>query len=267
VEKPGLFLLLAWKAGINFSLKMGFLFRFLKFIIVGTIMYVSASAALVLFVYLLQTPPPPINISDLEIVMEQGDRISASKDSDAVDVVSDGDFKRSYTWKGCTLTSVLNGRYSRWFGSLGIYNAAPSFGIFSSQSKSCQGLNRTVVQEGQIHFPNEQFASEWLNRRPYSYITAWNSYGLVVSWTIVPSREQFSVDIWQMCMNGAAYVPLPPSGNVTISSSNGERRNARCARPTHDEIDKSVAQYRAHWQSADDLYSRRPDLKPSPQAR
>jgi hypothetical protein len=165
------------QAGIDFNPKMRFLLGTLKFIAFGTLIFFSIIAAVVLSILSSNKPPSLVNIANLELVMDLGDRIAAGQDGDAIEIVAEGDFKRSYTQKSCTLISVLNGRRSRWLGSLGIYSTTPSLDLLSAMKMSCHGLIRADVEEAQIHFPNEQFGSEWLRRRPGSYTTVWNSNG------------------------------------------------------------------------------------------
>ncbi len=64
-----------------------------------------------------------------ELVMREGVTIEARKDNTSVKVTSGKGFDRTYEWGRCKLKSNMGARKQRWYGSMGIYDAAPSFGF------------------------------------------------------------------------------------------------------------------------------------------
>lgn len=141
--------------------------------------------------------------SVLELVLKPGSRLSVSTLVGPVGVVAGTGVSRTYEWNGCSLKSNMAPRGSRWMGALGIYDPSPSL-LPTMPWNKCKGLTRTVVDESQIHFADVAGAEQWLKR----YCThggsngVWSNDGLVACITTTPSREQFSMSLWQICVNG-----------------------------------------------------------------
>lgn len=187
-----------------------------------------------------------------ELVMHEGATIKAQKDGSSMSVRSGNGFNRTYEWDSCTLNSNMGARKQRWFGSMGIYDPAPSFG-FSFSPRGCQGISRTVVEEGQIHFDDLQFAYEWLRRRPRSYKTVWTNDGLLVSWATVPGRSQLNVDVWLMCIDGKHPTHLDGATDSAITvTANPQGKSIRdCAVVGKDVIDQTRVQLEDDWKKID----------------
>ncbi len=186
-----------------------------------------------------------------ELVMREGVTIEARKDNTSVKVTSGKGFDRTYEWGRCKLKSNMGARKQRWYGSMGIYDAAPSFGFSFG---GCDGISRTVVQEGQIHFDDMQFALKWIERRPKSYKTVWANDGLLISWNIVPGRQQLNVDVWLMCINGKRPKQLVGAFDSGVSVSPAETGKGihECAQVGQDVINQTRAQLEEDWKKIDE---------------
>lgn len=173
---------------------------------INLLFWVLASVAVFSFMHLDRSsdasPAKHEVNSPTELVMKVGTSIEAGRKESIIKIIAVGRLDWVYGWRACKLSSSLRERYKRWYGSLGAYDPGFSFGFWSS---GCEGISRTVVSEGQIHFDDEKLAAEWIRRRPNFYTTAWSKNGLLVSWALSPSRSQLSVDVWLMCLNGKPY--------------------------------------------------------------
>ena len=140
-----------------------------------------------------------------ELVLGEGVRLTAKGATGDVSVVAGKGLARSYQWNSCSLNASMRARPTRWFGSLGIYDPASSFGVLSRLLPwwfKCDGVSRTVVQEGQIHFFDRESAENWITRYSKGDETVWSNNGLLVKWGINREREQINVDVWQVCISG-----------------------------------------------------------------
>jgi hypothetical protein len=193
-----------------------------------------------------------------ELVMREGVTIEARTENTSVMVTAGKGFDRTYEWDRCKLKSDMVARKQRWFGSMGIYDAAPSFGLSTG---GCSGISRTVVEEGQIHFDDLQFALKWIERRPKSYKTVWTNDGLIVSWNIVPGRRQLNVDVWLMCINGKRPKQLVGSNDsaITVSPSSTGKSIYECAQVGQDVIDQTRSQLEEDWKKIDEWIAKDKD--------
>ncbi|UCV26830.1 hypothetical protein [Ferribacterium limneticum] len=185
-----------------------------------------------------------------ELVMQEGATIEARKGNRSVIVTAGKGFDRTYEWDRCKLKSDMGARKQRWYGSMGIYDAAPSSGLSIG---GCSGISRTVVEEGQIHFDDLQFAKKWIERRPKSYKTVWTNDGLLVSWNVVPGRRQLNVDVWLMCINGKRPKQLDGANDSTVTvlpTSTGKSIH-ECAQVGQDVIDQTRSQLEEDWKKID----------------
>ena len=189
--------------------------------------------------------------------MHEGVTIRAKKDGASITVRSGKELDRTYEWDSCILKSHMGARKQRWFGSMGIYDPAPSFG-FSFAPRGCEGISRTVVQEGQIHFDDLRFAYEWIRRQPSGYKTVWTNDGLLVSWTTVPGRTQLNVDVWLMCINGGRPTQLNGATDsaITVTASPRDKGIYDCAVIEKDVINQTRNQLEAEWKNVDEWIAR-----------
>lgn len=193
-----------------------------------------------------------------ELVMREGVTIEARTENTSIMVTSGKRFDRTYEWDRCKLKSDMVARKQRWFGSMGIYDAAPSFGLSTG---GCSGISRTVVEEGQIHFDDLQFALKWIERRPKSHKTVWTNDGLIVSWNIVPGRRQLNVDVWLMCINGKRPKQLVGSNDsaITVSPSSTGKSIYECAQVGQEVIDQTRSQLEEDWKKIDEWIAKNKD--------
>lgn len=191
--------------------------------------------------------------ASIELVMTEGASIKVVGADATLHVSAQGGLKRTYEWDECNLSTTLRARASRWYGSLGAYDPGFSFGLWGSE---CNGASRTVVQEGQIHFDDENFANEWINRKPKFYNTAWSTNGLLVSWAISPSRSQLNVNVWLMCLDGKPFnfEVKPSKFRIFVSSIHEGHPIRRCKRVDNDAINDTRHQIREFWAEIERLY-------------
>jgi len=206
---------------------------------------------------------PTSTYAGTELVMREGATIEARKENTSVMVTSGKGFDRTYEWERCKLKSDMVARKKRWYGSMGIYDAAPSFGLSTG---GCSGISRTVVEEGQIHFNDLQFAQKWIERRPKSYKTVWTNDGLLVSWNIVPGRRQLNVDVWLMCINGKRPKQLVGANDsaVTVSPASTGKSIHECAQVGQDVIDQTRSQLEEDWKKIDEWIAKDKDRERRP---
>jgi hypothetical protein len=195
--------------------------------------------------------------------MREGATIEARKENTSVIVTSGKGLDRTYEWDACQLKSDMVPRKQRWYGSMGIYDAAPSFGL---PTRGCSGVFRTVVEEGQIHFNDLQFAQKWIERRPKSYNTVWTNDGLLISWNIVPGRRQLSVDVWLMCINGKRPKLLVGANDsaVTVSPTSTGKSIHECAQVGQDVINQTRSQFEEEWKKIDEWIAKNKDRERRP---
>ena len=153
------------------------------------------------FISALLVAAPFAACAEPELVLREGVRLTATTSLGAISVVAGAGVARTYEWDDCSLAASMSVRPSRWFGSLGIYDAAGSFGWPFNIFRICKGVSRTVVQEGQLHFADVHAAEEWIRRYVEGYPAVWSNDGLLVRWSITPRREQLSADVWQICVS------------------------------------------------------------------
>lgn len=186
-----------------------------------------------------------------ELVMHEGVAIKANKNDSSVTVIAGKDFDRTYKWDNCELESDMVARKKRWYGSLGIYDPAPSFFPFFG---GCQGISRTVVDEGQVHFDNLQFAHKWIERRLRGKEeTVWTNDGLFVSWNIVPGRAQLNVEVYLICINGKRPKHLngASDSDIVVTKNQAGQSIHECVPVGKDVIDQTRIQLEEDWKKID----------------
>lgn len=205
------------------------------------------------------SPAENQDYSSIELVMNDGASIEAGNAGKMIKISAQGLLERTYEWGKCSLSTTLTVRASRWYGSLGAYDPSASFGFSLNE---CEGISRSVVQEGQIHFGDEEFAMEWIHRRPAFYATAWAENGLLVSWSLTPERTQLNVDIWLMCLKGKPYnFSSETSGLKLLAISNHKNQPIRkCKKVGWDVIDDTRRQIEEDWAKYDALFPKRKHL-------
>ncbi|MCW1886603.1 hypothetical protein OKA04_17830 [Luteolibacter flavescens] len=147
---------------------------------------------------------PRAPLDKLELVMEEGDRITATTSSGTVEILAGKGLMRTYTWDGESRTATLWARRERWNGSLGAYFAGPG-----EHWKDHHGIRRGVLEEGQQHFNGRAEAIAWIDGQSGDYATVHSSQGLVVSFHKVPERKQLNVVVSQIYIGGRKPSGLP----------------------------------------------------------
>jgi hypothetical protein len=157
-----------------------------------------------------------------EKVLEPESSVTATTDVGVITITSGKGLRRSFTWEGATRTVVMYPRYERWYGSLGLYYPGPGSHWFRHN-----GITRGVIEEGQQHFAAVDDAAAWLRKRSEFFPLAFSNDGLVVGWTKTPARQQLSVDIWQVCVQGQKPTNLIGASQDRIQIS----KPSKCSAP------------------------------------
>ncbi|HEY1122418.1 MAG TPA: hypothetical protein VGE67_12490 [Haloferula sp.] len=155
----------------------------------------------------------------LELVMAEGDRITATTSAGTVEIVAGKGLERTYTWEGASRHAKLWPRTERWDGSMGAYFPGPG-----QHWKSHHGVTRGVLEEGQQHFKRESEALAWLRRQSGYYATVYSKQGLVVTFDKSPDRRQINVEVAQIFIDGKVPGSLP-------GASHGKLQFQRAANP------------------------------------
>jgi hypothetical protein len=147
---------------------------------------------------------PRVPIGKLELVMAEGDRITATTSAGTVEILAGKGLTRTYTWEEASRSATLWARRERWDGSMGAYFPGPG-----QHWKEHHGITRGVLEEGQQHFKRESEALAWLREQSGYYATVYSKQGLVVSFGKVPGRKQINVVVFQILIGGKVPSNLP----------------------------------------------------------
>lgn len=136
-----------------------------------------------------------------------------------------------------------------------MYDAAGR--LFNNPLAGCDGISRTVVEEGQIHFADELSAVEWLSRYKTigGFNTVWSKDGLLVQWGVSPQRNQINVDLWQICIKGKRPVNLAGAldQSIKVSHPNGSVFARReCVDVPESVIIGTQKAWRDNWRQVDE---------------
>lgn len=151
-----------------------------------------------------------------ESVLTEGMVVSASTPAGFVRIAAKKGERRVFSGQGWSKERVLTPRDVRWYGSLGLYDAAPSF--------SPHG--RLLVNEGRQFFDSEREALRYLASRHVQ--TVYNNQGLavglkVVEWPGSARREPVrTVEIWQIYIRGKKPTSLRGANDGAIRVVGGE---------------------------------------------
>jgi hypothetical protein len=198
-----------------------------------------------------------------ELVLQENTHLVAITPSGRISIRAGKKFDRWYSWGQCTLRSHMQARSSRWLGNLGIYDPAGSFLILSTVLPwwfKCDGISRTVVDEGQIHFANQSTAETWLARYAEPSASVWTNDGLLVRWDITKEREQINVDLWQICIHGRRPIKLPGAHDQAITVTTDDvSKPARheCAVVSDADIQSTLQQWTDSWKEMDEWRARK----------
>jgi hypothetical protein len=155
----------------------------------------------------------------LELVMAEGDRITATTSTGTVEILAGKGLKRTYTWEGSSRSATLWPRTERLYGSMGAYFPGPG-----QHWKEHHGITRGVLGEGQQHFKSRDEALAWIKGRSRDLATVHSKNGLVVSFGKVPDRKQINVEVWQIFIDGKAPNDLPGASSGKLHIQRGKDR-------------------------------------------
>ncbi len=213
-------------------------------------MKIAASRSFIVLLLLTQSPNGQ---AATELVMHEGSSIVANVNGSTIKIAAGNGFNRSYEFDDCRLKSSMNARVGRWYGSLGIYDPAAQFLPSFFGKKECKGISRTVVEEGQIHFDNMQFANEWIRRQQKTVgktgKVTWTSDGLLVAWNVVPNRAQLNVSVWLMCFGGQHPQKLlgGTDSTVRVQANHAGKALYDCVMVGNDVVDQTRRQLEEEW--------------------
>ncbi|HEY2412783.1 MAG TPA: hypothetical protein VGI40_11100 [Pirellulaceae bacterium] len=137
-----------------------------------------------------------------EVAMSPGMKITATTPKGTIVITAGNGLKRSYTWEGATRFVEMTPRRERWYGSLGLYFPGPG-----NHWAKHNGITRGVVEEGQMLFKTNDEAVKWITNQYMPFV--YRSDGLAVGWDTNLERQQLSVDVWQLIVDGKKPTALP----------------------------------------------------------
>jgi len=205
---------------------------------------------------------PTLAIAQPELVLQEDVRLNVTTASWSGSVVTGTGLERTYEWNGCSFPSPMGPRGSRWYGSLGIYGGAVGSGFLGSllpRLIGCKGVDRTVVEEAQLHFAEIAEAELWVARYSKNFDTVWSNDGLVIQQIVSPDRRQLGFDVWQVCIDGHKPTRLLHATDEAIQvvrvAGSGTARHD-CAKVGREVQLHTQRLWQAHWKQADEMNSR-----------
>jgi hypothetical protein len=157
-------------------------------------------------------------IPEQEMVMNKGMKIAAATTNGKIEISAEDSFIRTYSWGSCVRTQTLFPRKKRWYGSLGAYFPGPN-----PSWKLCEGIDGSLLEEGQMHFNTVDEAMLWINSgsKFEKGTSVYNNDGLLVNFSksIHPSGETgiLKVNVWQIYINGSKPNGLNGSDDSKIT--------------------------------------------------
>jgi hypothetical protein len=159
-----------------------------------------------------------------EMVMNKGMKIIAEAPEGKIEIYAEDSFVRTYSWGSCIRPQTLFPRKDRWNGSLGAYFPGPN-----PSWKLCDGIDGSLLEEGQMHFNTVDEALLWINsgKQFRKGSSVYNNDGLLVSFgkNINPSGKSgtLNVSVCQIYINGSKPNGFNGSdeSKITIKNNNG----------------------------------------------
>lgn len=150
----------------------------------------------------------------VEYVMSPGTTMNATTSQGTIKIRADDAIRRTFIFDGKKLSVVMVRRRERWLGSLGLYYPEMDWAFIWPRA----GIYRVTAEEGQQHFSSQAAAVRWVTRlgdMPYVY----RNDGLIVGWTVRPTRHQLDVNVWRVYINGERPDTLPggQDGAIVVS--------------------------------------------------
>jgi hypothetical protein len=177
-------------------------------------------------------------VSGAEVVLREGDIVSATTDVGTIKVHAGPGYFRTYEWNGAKRSVELWPRNERWYGSLGLYYPGPGF-----HWEEHEGIARCCVEEGQQHVRDEDEFYQWLNKRKIAqkghidhYV--YNSTGLVVGWSKFLPRKELNVEVWQVLVNGSKPANLKGANDKAVFLTSEKTTTSPKTKEPRDKAEK-----------------------------
>lgn len=170
-----------------------------------------------------------------ENVLSEGMVITASTPSGKISIEGQKGCSRRFSGENWSCTSALIPRDTRWYGSLGLYDPAPS--------NSMHG--RLLVDEGRQFFSSESEVLRYLQQNSgYFGRLTYNNSGLVVAYKIIPipgGSPTRSLEVWQVYINGHKPSSLRGAMDANITISGGQCPDAASPFPAVVGYERELA--------------------------
>lgn len=137
---------------------------------------------------------PPSPYEHTELAMQEGMQIEATNKNGTVFIDFISPLERRYRWDKFDEQRTLIPRKERFLGKLGAYEPAESF-VWSTEP-------RIVAEDSQLHFNSMNEVEKWLYQSSDVYDWVYTNDGLVVGFIKTKSRNQVSIDVYQIFLNG-----------------------------------------------------------------
>jgi hypothetical protein len=171
-----------------------------------------------------------------ESVLTNGMRIVAHTPSGQVVIEGKRGFARKYSGDGWSKTATLTPRTTRWYGSLGLYDPAPSNSL----------SDRLLLDEGTQFFSTESEALRYLKAlsRFFGALT-FSKSGLVVAYKVIDisgGRPSRSLEIWQIYIDGSKPTSLRGGDDNSIEISGGSIPSRATPAPARVGFERELAE-------------------------
>jgi hypothetical protein len=150
-----------------------------------------------------------------EVVLTPGMKISATHPHGSIEIHADDDASRIFSGRNWMIQTRLIPRRTRWYGSLGLYDPAPSW----------KPGGRLLVDEGRQFFESEDQALRFLNVGSQMRKPIFTNQGLVIGYHEEPTpgdRPVRSITIWQIYINGKRPTSMTGADDSAITVTGGE---------------------------------------------
>ncbi|MBP6004321.1 MAG: hypothetical protein KA746_12880 [Pyrinomonadaceae bacterium] len=142
-----------------------------------------------------------------EAVMAPGSSITAETTTGTITITAGKGLLRSYTWEGATRSVEMRALEGRWKGSLGTED--PSW-------REHNGINRGMLDEGNVRFATVAAAMKWINEKSKELPIVYRNDGLLIGFGKNLSRGTINVGVWQIYINGKKPTKLAGSQDAKI---------------------------------------------------
>ena len=177
--------------------------------------HLQASCILAMSMALASCQSHALLAAHTEAVLSEGMKIIAATPSGNIEIQGQAGARRAYAGENWAKSAVLIPRQTRWDGSLGLYDPAPSNTLG----------DRLLVEEGRQHFSSQSEALRYMQRlKGYYGPLTYNNSGLVVAYKVVAidhEKPTRSLQVWQIYINGQKPTVLPGAADAKLHISGG----------------------------------------------